>query len=395
VTIILRADDNSVSSLWNSGEKLDSSLSRSFKTRRTKMKFAVAALLAAIPSAYAQSPCSPTVPEDVCQIEQTIYVQTDFKNTDQVRQDLLNLKNLLIRHDGDSSVVKEHILGLFDHVIEEAHEVRAPKDILAQAEGKPNLFGIYDQLKAYEKQNGPIVPLDWSLPDEIHFLVSDNTRRYDADSDRTRYDIGLFGVLAPGASVDQVQLIRYPNEILIDKQSNIGDCKEGTADSFPDISCGVDRPDSPGSNGLYLVNIQVKGKPMTHGWFVMSRTQVSATPVVQSPVLNQNYKTPTPTFHWLDFKSSEYRPFEQRKRKLSVYEHSSQSSTQRWSFNEIYPDSSESKTIGTLGDGATTLSPGDYSLHAGFEERWFFGEMLLGRVGTTNVPFTVTPRSPR
>jgi hypothetical protein len=389
MTFILRAHDNSFA------ERLETvlSFSRSFKKRRNEMKFIIAALLAAIPSAFAQTPCSPDVPDDVCQIEQAIYVQTDFKNTDEVRHLLVSLKDLLIKHDGDSSAIKEHILGLFDQVVEESHEVRAPKNILAQAQGQPNLFKIYDQLTAYQKQNGPIVPLDWSLPEEIHFLVSDNTRRYDADTDRTRYDLGLFGVLAQGASVEQVQLIRYPNEIIIDKQSNIGECKDGSLADAPYISCGSDTPNLPGSDGLYLLNIQVKGKPMTHGWFVMSRTQVSATPVVQVPVLNQNYKTSTPTFHWLDFKSSEYRGFEQRKRQLSVFEHSSHSSTQRWSFYEIDPDSSESKTIGVSGaTGATSLLPGNYSFHAGFEERWFFGSMLLGRVGTTNVPFTVAPQ---
>src|SRR4051812_19722397 len=58
--------------------------------------------------ARADSHCSTDVPVDVCKIETMIYMQTNFKNTTEVRRDLLGLKDLLVKYSSGPVHIKEH-----------------------------------------------------------------------------------------------------------------------------------------------------------------------------------------------------------------------------------------------------------------------------------------------
>jgi hypothetical protein len=351
--------------------------------------FAVFGVFFGSARAFAQSACSPNLPQDVCSLEERIYNNLDFKNKDDLRSVMVGLKGLLVNHASDSLVVQDHILGLVDQVVEEAHQVRAPQNILNQAKGKPNLFGIYDQLKSYWAKNGPIVPLDWSLPEEFRYFVVEPLRRYYSETGKTRFQLTLFSWLSDVQLVEQVQIIRYPNEVILDRQAGIGswgghsdqDSKDGQ------ISANTSYTDTPPRDGLYLINVKVKDKPMVNGWFVLSRTALSSTPVVQSPMPNEVYHTATPTFNWSDFRSSESRPFESRKRVLAIYDHV-EGSDKDWGVAETDPDSSQSATVNSTG-GASSLKEGGYDFNIRFEERWFFGGLLLGRQMQTTVPFSV------
>src|SRR4051812_43405041 len=99
---------------------------------KRKLILMVATVVASVASAAA---CPPLLPKDVCRMQKQVYLETDFKQTDSVRAAMVGLKDLLIRHDGAAAVVREHILGLVDHVIEKAHQERAPWPILATATG--------------------------------------------------------------------------------------------------------------------------------------------------------------------------------------------------------------------------------------------------------------------
>jgi hypothetical protein len=358
---------------------------------RSHILFIATAALLASQAGFAQSPCSPAVPDDVCSVEQMIYVQTDFKNTDQVRLDMTSLKQLLMKYDGGDATLKEHILGLVDQVVEQAHEVRAPRDILAQAAGKENLTGIYDALKAYEDKNGDIVPLDWKVPAGIRYLVFDNNRKYKPATDRMSYDFGFFTVLDKGATLEQLQLIRYPSEVLIDKQSGIGEWDTGTLiGGYPYISIGSGVRDHLAKDGLYLLNIKMPGQPLVNGWFIVSRGSSTADPSIQSPTINATTNR-TPTLTWTDFKSPEFRLFEQRKRVVRIHREDVEEDRQVFHQVQVYPDATQTATVGqnSMPGDVSSLSPGTYSFTVNFEERWFMGGLLVGRNSYTTVPFSV------
>jgi hypothetical protein len=354
------------------------------KTQGLLAVFVLVALGSVSVHAKGRVNCAPAVPVDVCSLEDKIYTGTDFKSTQEVRAVMVGLKQLLMAHVSDSSVVQDHIVGLVEHVVEEAHEARAPREILAEAEGQPNLVSIHEKLAKYETQKGPIVPLDWALPDDIQYFVFNTMRHYNPVKDRTEFDFGIFGILNQPGSIEQVQVIRYPNEVVLDRQAGIGDWTEGHLDtSEPIIQFGAESQPVGQKEGLYLLNVKARGKPMVNGWFVLSRTTASASVVVRSPSPGEVYRTGAPTFRWSDFKSPEFKPFNQRKRMLGIHWRGAGIHEGLWHTSEVYPNSSES-------DRVNGLENGSYAFKAQFEERWFFGSLLIGRGATTEIPFSVS-----
>src|SRR5688500_4994229 len=128
---------------------------------KAKIVLMIGILAAALSAAPRTLPCSPPLPQDVCAMQERIYLQTDFKNTEEVRSLMVGLKDLLITHDGASTFIREHVLALVDHVIEQAHSVRAPWQILSAVAGQDLLFPMGKTLREYEKQHGEILPMDW------------------------------------------------------------------------------------------------------------------------------------------------------------------------------------------------------------------------------------------
>ena len=135
--------------------------------------------------------CPPSLPSDICEQETKIYLNTDFHDTEAVRAAAVGVKNLLIAHSSDSESIRTHLLDLMDQVIERDHQVRSADAILKEATGEPNLGGIYDELQEYYKTHGPIVPLDWSLPDDFKYFVVDVDRNGDNDG-QTYFSMGVF-----------------------------------------------------------------------------------------------------------------------------------------------------------------------------------------------------------
>src|SRR5260370_1358884 len=103
-------------------------------------RFTFLSLLLALPFwARAQAPtCSPSLPQDVCAVEQQIYLETDFHKTADVERDMISLKNLAMKYNIGSPTIFKHILELAEKVAEEAHAVRSPRQLLSSINGKSN-----------------------------------------------------------------------------------------------------------------------------------------------------------------------------------------------------------------------------------------------------------------
>ena len=59
------------------------------------------------------------------------------------------------------------------------------------------------------------------MPDEVMYSVFNTTRGYNSVKDRTTFDFGIYGVIKGENIVEQVQVIRYPNEVVLDLQAGI------------------------------------------------------------------------------------------------------------------------------------------------------------------------------
>jgi len=85
------------------------------------------------------------------------------------------------------------------------------------------------------------------------------------------------------------------------------------------------------------------------------------------------------------------KSFNQKKRRLSIYDRGPGADNNVWGSSVVYPDASDSVTLSSAPniDGTTDLKNGTYAFKARFEERWFFGGLMIGRATRIETPFSV------
>ncbi len=354
------------------------------------MKYVIIAALLLSQRIFAQGVCPKTLPADICEFETRMYTELDFKNTDQLKNTFLEFKELLIKHNEDSTLIQDHLMTLGTHLVEESYEERAPKRILAEADGKSNLLKMLKNLKAWEKKNAQIVPLDWHLPEGFIIAVANLGRSYDSSTDRIRYAISLYVPLEHPVDVEQLKISRFGGAVVFDKASGIGDWNEEQSPSakFHYVSANSPRQDSPMSDGLYTITIKVRGQSPTEGWFFLHGTPVTS-PVVITPQVNETFQTARPTFTFQDFKSTHVSIADGRKLTVHVFRQGDNATL--WRTSVINPKNS-SVSFGQESNqtGVESLESGAYRFNLVFEERSYFGDITIGRMMNTSVPFRVS-----
>jgi len=339
---------------------------------------------------HAQSNCAPQLPTDICAFENKVYTETDFKKTKDLKQVMVELKNLLMKYSSGSALVQDHILTLGGQIVEEAYNQRAPKSILALADGKRNLLDMLKKLRKWEAKHGQIVPLDWQLPKGFTIGITALTRSYDVSTDRLRFAVSFFSILDRSLEIEQFKVSRYGGSVVIDKAAGIGDWNQGLMSwgDRPYVSAGSSHQDSPMQDGLYLMNIKIKGQKVVEGWFFLHGASTTS-PVVMSPQVNQKYTTANPIFNFQDFTSSFISPSDSRKLTVSIFHEGD--NKQVWNTSYINPKNITSVTLGQDGNqfGDKALVSGSYRMNLAFEERSYFGDLTIGRVINTTVPFGI------
>lgn len=339
---------------------------------------------------HAQTKCTSQIPADICTFEDRVYTETNFKNTQELRQLLVDFKSLLMKHVNDPALIQDRILTLGNQIVEESYNQRAPKKILAMADGKKNLLDMLKHLRKWEAKNGQIVPLDWQLPSEFVIGVTAHQRTYNSSTDRLRFAVQFFSILDKPVDIEQFQLSRYGGAVLIDKNADIGDWKQGTIarSHRPYISTSSAQQDTPFPDGLYLISLKLKGQKKTDGWFFLHGASTT-NPAIMSPQVNEKLTTTSPTFKIQDFTSSFTSKADSRKLTLSVSQESDYKEV--WNTSYINPVNKTSITLGQDENqfGPDVLSAGAYQLNVTFEERSYFGDLTIGRVIRTTVPFGI------
>ena len=253
---------------------------------------------------------------------------------------------------------------------------------------REDMLELYD--KAYELKGYPGIPADWSAPQGVTFLSVGVKKRYDPVKGTVRYRMDVYADMSKGQEVQQVQLIRFPGEVISDNSGNLGYFEASEQDGVPNFWLGGDYHSSPNVEGMYLLNIQIKGQEMVHGWFLVSKMNASESPVINVPTVDQTFNTTTPSFYWNDFVSPEYRSFERRRIYLSVVERKNDAKDNTWALGIRPPASSATIGAGLEGEeGAKQLKSGDYVFQVSYRERIKFGDLVIGRESSSVVPFSV------
>jgi hypothetical protein len=366
---------------------------RSLKEKNMTKMILPVFLLFASGSVFADMTCPPGISKDICQFEAKVYTDTDFKNTQDVRGVLTQFKSLLMAHSSDSAMVQEHLLSLGNQIVEESYSQRAPKEIVDTADGDKTLLKMFKSLREWEAKNGEVVPLDWRLPDGFVTLVLTLNRSYDVSTDRVRFGLGAYGVLDQPIEIEQFKISKYSGDTIIDKEASIGswdyNLKSSLGQPAFSASSMIHSSPTPVPDGLYLLTIKVKGQNAVNGWFFLHGT-CATSPVVLSPQVNEKLHTSEPTIRFQDFRSSSKLTSDHQKRIVSISREGDGKTV--WHTSAVNPKNVTDVTVGKDPNetGDTNLSPGAYRLNLSFEERSFFGMLLIGRAANTTVTFGVT-----
>lgn len=239
-------------------------------------------------------------------------------------------------------------------------------------------------------ENGGKLPADWSLPANLNSLKFKHYRKDLPDGIEYSYELAVNGLEAD--SVSNLKLVKFPSEILLDREAGIGEWStEADGDAYYFGIYGGDRS-RPLPDGLYLFTITLKDGSKVEGWFPLEDLTSSASPVVSSPGVGQTFDSANPEMSWEDFRSPEYKSYERRLLGLGVGRLDGPNGAWQdvWSHHEADPTRTTA-VVGVLADsqGPSSLEDGKYWLSITYGEQRQFGDLKMRRGSRTARPFFV------
>jgi hypothetical protein len=238
-----------------------------------------------------------------------------------------------------------------------------------------NLLELLDA--AFEARGGAPLPVDFKVPGHFKRLKVAVKRRENALKGTVMFQIELFGEVKRGA-FENVRIERYPNELVMDKQSGLGEWEvtageDGNDELWAAGQCGP----TPPPEGLYLITMKTKGQAEVKGWFALNHHGSTGSPYFLAPGLGTTTGA-TPTFRWDDFHSPQCKKWETRAVNLLIFDPSWNVTWSQWF-----------ETAGATEATSAALKPGAYEAVLKFQERRRFGELIVGRDSAIALPFKV------
>ncbi len=288
--------------------------------------------------------------------------------------------------------------------IQKAHEaylrrdgvelITAVKLALEQADDqnaiKKNMLGLYTAAA----RNGLLknVKLNWLLPKELTYAGFESTRRYRVENGKVVYYFALSVGVQSETELEQLQIIRYPDHVILDRAAQIGKWEITSDSKETHFYANSPQTSSPNEEGLYFFNIKVKDQPMVQAWFIFANKNSSATPIINNPKSAQTLSDGRPVFSWNSFLSPEYKQGEEIRIDVRV-NRAGGDEPKVAQFRMIDSKATSYKfgdaTAVKIINGPDQLTIGDYSISLTYREIEKFGGLQLKRTSSTKVPFTI------
>jgi len=243
-------------------------------------------------------------------------------------------------------------------------------------------------LRAAALESRRPLPMDWTVPDGMSNVKLTQSRRERANGS-VGWKLRIQADLVAAGVVQQLQIVHYPNRIILDKQAGIGEWIEGNWQGQPffTLTSGSEATSFP--EGLYLLNITMTSGTSVLGWFVLSDLEADSSPIVTSPRSGEVLNSASPEVTWENWYSSHYRTDERRSAFLGIRAVNAQGEwTDAWEtfWSNDIPTSAR---VGDGGNGVPSLVNGDYVAVLNIREAYRFGDIRMRREGSRLVPFKV------
>lgn len=246
--------------------------------------------------------------------------------------------------------------------------------------------------EAYAGNRGR-VPSDWKLPGDITALRLGVVRR--ARTDVVEYTVRLAGDMRRHGVITQLQLMRHPHEVIVDKQAGIGEWEETDGENGG-VEFELSAPCMPLAipDGLYRITMVLHDGTRTEGHIILSDVVATQAPRVLSPSPGERVAAGPLSFRWQDFRSPEYKPFEYRGLWMAVarMDPPLYDWQQQWS-TYVHQPALDSVVIDRDAAGRELkLRDGRYVFVLNYSEAKHQGDISIRRQSVTTTPFHVRQR---
>ena len=242
---------------------------------------------------------------------------------------------------------------------------------------------------------GREIPVDWSLPPQVRFLAI-TFRRIELGSGLgTEFRLRVSGTFDQKYNLDQVQLVRFPEQVILDRKKKIGFWNTNPTQQS-ETHFNLERRDvsKPPESGLYLLRLKAKNEPVREGWVILDRMDAKKTPVIMQPTNGSTVDQPQPTFRWSPFVSDHYLGVERLAMHLGVYRINSETGSWGqpiWAFTSMTRNPTQVK-VGTVfqnpqasASGVEFLEEGPHAAVLSFVESFQFGPVHISREATAHI----------
>jgi hypothetical protein len=253
---------------------------------------------------------------------------------------------------------------------------------------KENALKLYKEVLAKSGSQG--LPADWKIPNGLNSMkiaVQHVMNVHD------QYRLHVSGAMNEAGLVDELQVVRYPDQVVMDKAAGIGTYDESTtANGTHEYSLKSVKTNEPTKTGLYLLKCVLKSGEKVDGWFIVDdQMNSTATPDVMTPAMDEVFANGKPTLRWKNFQSPQYKPSETRALWMGI---SRTDLGQNWALRWekwLRSPSLEQLTVGVTEptSGVAELEDGRYVFAINYHEITKFGSALLYRDSVTYRPFAV------
>lgn len=285
--------------------------------------------------------------------------------------------------------------------LDQAHEAFLARDYgaltasLRETLGGPEVDSVVRQnaldllAKAAEETQGNL-PVNWTPPPGVSDLKF--TQSLKQEPDGLVHKIKIRGDLAAVDTLKQVQVVRFPDLVVLDRQAGLGEYST-SPEAEGAFSFDLER-EMPAAlqEDLYIVRFELKDGTQSEGWFIVDDLAASTTPNLISPAVGETFRHGHPEFVFEDFRSPEYKSYEIRRLNINAARliPTDPGWDLSWGFYVRDPDLTRI-TVGPHPDalGVDELEPGRYWVSVEFLEERRFGPMKLRRGAKTGRPIYI------
>lgn len=246
--------------------------------------------------------------------------------------------------------------------------------------------------KAYEAKRDGRLPADIALPDGVTAVKVGEIYR-ERFEQKPQWRIRLGGDIKQQDFVQQIRIVRYPNEVIMDKNAGVGAFESDARNGGFYFNATSDLKPTPFQDGLYLFDIATADGQNKQGWFILSDLAVNTAPKVLAPKPHDALSTQQPMVRWEEYRSERLKNYDIRSISASISSVLDNGDwDDKWEFYTDDPSVTSSEVgVDPLGSGVTSLEPGKYIVKVNYREKHQFGPLRVRRESLTVVPFSVTP----